>query len=64
MIGCVAQAETEAITIDPAEIEDAVWVSREEMVDVVAGRHLKLKPARRGAIARLLIDLWLAGRLS
>ncbi|MCR9088726.1 MAG: NAD(+) diphosphatase [Rhodobacteraceae bacterium] len=64
MIACAAEAETDAIVIDPTEIEDAIWVSREDMVDVTAGRHPTLKPARRGAIARLMIDLWLAGRLS
>lgn len=63
MIACAAEAETDVIEIDPIEIEDAIWVSREDMVDVVAGRHPHLKPARRGAIARHLIDLWLAGRL-
>ncbi|MEM8956896.1 MAG: NAD(+) diphosphatase [Pseudomonadota bacterium] len=63
MIACAAEAETDAIQIDPIEIEDAVWVSREDMVDVVAGRHPSMKPARRGAIARHLIDLWLAGQL-
>lgn len=63
MIGCVAQAESDAIKVDPVEIEDARWVSREEMVEVIAGRNSAMKPARRGAIARLLTDLWLDGRL-
>jgi NAD+ diphosphatase len=63
MIGCAAEAATDAITIDPAELEDALWISREEMVTVMAGEHPRLKPARKGAIAHFLIANWLADRL-
>ena len=63
MIGCAADAVTDTITIDPAEIEDARWVTREEMVTVMAGEHPVLKPARKGAIAHFLIANWLADRL-
>ncbi|QYK41878.1 MAG: NAD(+) diphosphatase [Paracoccaceae bacterium] len=63
MIGCVAQALTETLTPDPAEIEDARWIGREEMVEVMAGRHSDVRPARRGAIAHALISAWLADRL-
>lgn len=62
MIGCLSEAVSESITVDPTEIEDARWVSREEMIDVVAGRHPEMRAARRGAIARSLIDAWLSGR--
>ena len=63
MLGCAAEALDGAITIDPAELEDALWVTREEMVTVMAGHHPRLKPARRGAIAHFLIENWLADRL-
>jgi NAD+ diphosphatase len=63
MIGCAAEATTDAITIDPAELEDALWISREEMITVMAGEHPRLKPARKGAIAHFLIANWLADRL-
>ncbi len=63
MIGCLAEAETEAITLDPAELEAARWMTREEMVAVMAGTHPQVKPARRGAIAHALIAAWLADRL-
>ncbi len=63
MIGCAAEALTDAITVDPVELEDAVWISREEMVTVMAGEHPRLKPARKGAIAHFLIANWLADRL-
>lgn len=63
MFGCHAQALADTIRIDPAELEDALWLSREEMVTVMAGAHPTVKPARKGAIAHFLIQNWLAGRL-
>jgi NAD+ diphosphatase len=63
MFGCRAEALTEEITIDPAEIEAARWVPREEMLTVLAGRHPELRAPRRGAIAAFLIEAWLADRL-
>ncbi len=63
MFGCIGEATSEAITLDPVELEDALWVTREEMVAVMAGRHPRIKPARRGAIAHFLIANWLADRL-
>jgi NAD+ diphosphatase len=63
MIGCQADAVTDQITLDPAELEDAIWVTREEMVTVMAGEHPQIKPARKGAIAHFLIANWLADSL-
>jgi NAD+ diphosphatase len=63
MIGCQAEALDDRITIDPAELEQAVWVTREEMVSVMAGTHPAIKPARKGAIAHFLIANWLADSL-
>ncbi|MDZ4093495.1 MAG: NAD(+) diphosphatase [Paracoccaceae bacterium] len=63
MLGCAAEAETDVITLDPAELEDALWMTREEMVSVFAGTHPRVKPARKGAIAHVLISNWLADRL-
>lgn len=63
MFGCAGEATSEAITIDPVEIEDALWVSREEMMTVFAGAHPVIKPARQGAIAHFLLENWLADRL-
>lgn len=62
MFGCAAEALSDEIVIDPIEIEDALWISREEMVTVMAGAHSRIKPARRGAIAHFLIANWLADR--
>jgi len=63
MFGCAGEAITEAIKIDPAEIEDAMWVTREEMATVFAGQHPKINPARKGAIAHFLLENWLSDRL-
>lgn len=62
MLGCRAEALTEAITLDPAELEDALWITREEMVTVMAGGHPQIRPPRRGAIAHALLQAWLADR--
>jgi len=64
MFGCRGEALDEEITIDPSEIEDAIWVSREEMMEVFAGNSTRIKPARKGAIAHFLIWNWLADRLN
>lgn len=63
MLGCIAEATSDAITLDPNELEDALWVTREEMVAVLAGQHPKIKPGRNGAIAHFLMRNWLADRL-
>lgn len=63
MFGCQGIATSEKITIDPVEIEDAMWVSREDMMEVFAGNHPHILPARKGAIAHFLLENWLADTL-
>ena len=63
MIGCHGIASTKQITIDPHEIEDALWMSKSDMMDVFAGNNDTLFPARPGSIAHFLIKNWLADRL-
>lgn len=63
MLGCHAEALSREITIDPHEIEDARWMSREEMLGAFAGHTPELLPARKGAIAHFLLQNWLADRL-
>lgn len=63
MIGCHGHATSTAITIDPVEIEEAFWISRERMMEVFAGNDPAIKPARKGAIAHFLLANWLADRL-
>lgn len=63
MFGCRGDALTREINIDPVEIEDAVWVTRDDMMTVFAGEHPTIKPARKGAIAHFLLENWLADTL-
>lgn len=63
MLGYRAEATSDAIQIDPVELEDARWVTREELVQVFAGGHPVIKPGRNGAIAHFLMRNWLADRL-
>ena len=63
MFGCAGVATNRDITIDPIEIEDALWISREEMMEVFAGNHATILPARKGAIAHFLLENWLADTL-
>jgi len=63
MFGCAGEALAQEITIDPVEIEDAIWVTRADMMTAFAGEHPVLKPARKGAIAHFLLKNWLADTL-
>lgn len=63
MLGCRTEALTEDIHVDPAELAEARWVTREEMVTVFADAHPEIRPPRLGAIAQFLIANWLADRL-
>jgi NAD+ diphosphatase len=63
MLGCLAEAVSDQITIDPVEIEDALWLDRAALVQVMDGRHPRINAPRRGAIAQSLMEYWLADRL-
>ncbi len=63
MFGCAGEATSREITIDPTEIEDAFWVSREEVAQALAGNHPVILPARPGAIAHFLLFNWLSDTL-
>ena len=63
MVGCRGAALNREITIDPTEIEDALWLTREEVLASFAGEHGRVSAARDGAIARFLLHNWLADRL-
>lgn len=62
MLGCRATAETTDIALDPEELEDALWIGREDLVAVMAGTHPRIRAPRKGAIAAHLLSLWLADR--
>ncbi|MBU6298314.1 MAG: NAD(+) diphosphatase [Alphaproteobacteria bacterium] len=61
MIGCFAECDSRALTLDPNEIADAQWFTREQARALLAGEI----PGRRGpfavAIAHHLIRAWAEG---
>jgi len=63
MMGFIGDATSDTITIDPHELDAAIWVSREDMMDIMAGEHPTIRPARKGAIAYHLIARWLADKI-
>lgn len=63
MIGCIAEAESEDIIIDPSELQDALWLTRNELVSCFEGPdyqsldgQLEIPPP--DAIAHHLIKSW------
>lgn len=63
MIGCRGEALSDRIELDPRELDDAKWVTREEMMASLDGSNPALKPARAGSIAHFLITNWLKGEI-
>lgn len=64
MFGVAAEATSHAIQVDPNELDDAIWLPKEEVLETIAGTHPNITAARKGAIARFMIEEWLAGRVS
>lgn len=60
MIGCTAVATSDDIRIDPEELADAKWLTREELASVFSGEHPEVAPPRKGPIAGRLLANWLA----
>jgi NAD+ diphosphatase len=62
MIGCIGYAETTEVVIDPKEIEEARWFSREEVTAMMRGTHpQKWWVPGQQAIARALIESFAKG---
>ena len=65
MIGCLAETNDEAITLDMSELEAGRWFSRTECRDMLDGTHPEgLFCPPPASIANLLLRDWLEGRLS
>ncbi len=47
MIGCVAESRDSGITLDPVELADARWFSRDEVAAMLEGRHPEELTTRR-----------------
>jgi NAD+ diphosphatase len=62
MIGCIAQAAHDRITLDTKELEAAMWVTRDEAVAAMAGDpDARFKAPPPFAIAHSLMQAWIAG---
>ena len=58
MIACTARAAHDRITLDADELEDAIWVSRAEVLAVLAGEPGRFLPPPPYAIAYSLLTAW------
>jgi NAD+ diphosphatase len=57
MIGCRAEALTDRLSLDPVEIEEAFWASRDEVRQALEGRHPNgVTLPGKHAIARKLLS--------
>ena len=63
MIGCRAKASGTSLRIDRHELECALWVSRERMAEIFAGRDATVKPPRKGSIAEHMTMMWVKGQI-
>ena len=63
MIACVGEALSDALDPDFNEIEEVLWVTRDDMARAGRGEHPKFNGARKGAIARFVLDAWAAGEI-
>ena len=59
MIGCIAKATSNSITIDKDELEDARWFHKDKVCEAIETKG-SWWPAREGSIARYLINQWVA----
>ena len=60
MMACIAQVEDDALTIDYTELEDAIWVTRDEVVASMNGDpDARFLPPPPYAIAHTLFSRWL-----
>ncbi len=61
MMACIASVEDDALTIDYTELEDAIWVTRDEVVASMNGDpDARFLPPPPYAIAHTLFQRWLA----
>jgi NAD+ diphosphatase len=61
MIGLVCAVEDDAVKLDPAELAESAWLTRQEAADALAGRHPAVIAPPPVAIARTLIQAWVDG---
>ena len=63
MFGLIAKAKNKKLKIDKNEIEDAFWISKQELKQVLNGRNNNIIAAREGTIARFLLEKWVKNEI-
>lgn len=58
MIACIGEAESDVLDIDTTELEDAIWVTRDEVRAALAGEPAPLRAPPPYAIANTLLSWW------
>jgi len=61
MIGCIAEAQSESITVDRTELQDAAWFDRSVVSRALSGDYAELIVPPPFAIAHHLLRTWIAG---
>ncbi len=61
MIGLRAQTNQKVLTIDHNELENAVWVTKTDLKNLLIGNCEHMQVARPGTIARSLLESWAKG---
>ena len=61
MMACVATAESDELTLDTHELEEAIWVSRDDVRRVLTGGEGPFVAPPPYAIAHTLLTAWAAG---
>jgi NAD+ diphosphatase len=65
MIACIGEAGGDSLTIDTTELEDAMWVSRDEVEAALAGAEdARFNAPPKFAIAHTLLRAWLTEQRS
>jgi len=58
MMGLIVQAESEEITVDKTELDDARWFTREEARAIIAGTHPEVFAPPEMAVAHHILRVW------
>jgi NAD+ diphosphatase len=60
MIGLIAEVDSDEARPDQTELEQVRWFTRDEARAVIAGDNPEVRAPTKMAIARTLLDAWVA----
>ncbi len=58
MMGLIVEAESEEITVDKTELDEARWFTREEARAIIAGQHSEVFAPPEMAVAHHILRVW------